>query len=95
MPCLLEIIFAPYSTNGIFPKIFYERANRRNMAPFGQLDVVTLHIRKRNSSESITLSELFGFFSEIYHISVFKSPVSIPPVKELAAFVVKVFQLVQ
>ena len=81
MLVLRKFIFALYSTNGIFPKIFSERANQRNIAPFGQLNVVTLHIRKGNSYGSVKLSELLGFFLKINNISVFEPPVSIPPVK--------------
>lgn len=95
MLVLRKLIFALYSTNGIFPKIISYRANQRNITSFGQLNVVTLHIRKGNSSGSVKLSELLGSFLKINNISFFESPVSIPPVKELAAFVVKVFQLVQ
>ena len=94
MLVLRKLIFALYSTNGIFPKIISYRANQRNINPFGQLNVVILHIRKGNSSGSVKLSELLGSFLEIHYISVIKSPVSIPPVKELAAFVVKLFQLI-
>ena len=88
MPSLRKFIFGLYSTNSIFPKSFSYGANQRNMAPFGQLDVVPLHIRKGNSSGSITLSELLGSFLKINNISVFEPPVSIPPVKELAVLVV-------